>query len=108
MMLGPYHPGLAHPKVPHAVDRDEKRRESARIDREERVKVRARSGGRCEVYEPHHSVGQRCPARAVEIHHLIGGFGRRNVGESVAAQKPGASLPPASPRCGPDPFRWTG
>ncbi len=85
-MLGPFHPGLAHPKVPHAVDKREKRRTEARTDHEERRKVHARSGGRCEIYDPHHSVGQRCPARAVELHHLLGGIGRRNVGESIAAQ----------------------
>ena len=38
MTLGAYHPGLAHPKVPHAVNKQEKRRTTARFDREECLK----------------------------------------------------------------------
>lgn len=79
-------------------------------DRIERSKCRARSGGRCEVLtfsswtplgstmtgrsgdvlEIWRTAGQarvqrRCPRRSSQNHHLIGGTGRRNKGESILA-----------------------
>jgi hypothetical protein len=63
----------------------------AKQDREERAKVRERSGGICEVKE---DVGvfegpilyyRRCKRRATENHHLLGGIGRRNRGKSILA-----------------------
>ena len=50
-------------------------------DTAESVKVHERSGGRCELTV----LGWRCTRRATEVHHLIGGSGRRGVGLSALA-----------------------
>ena len=78
---------------PAKLDRDQRRQDRARIDRNENAKVKRRSGGRCEVawalstYGWEHSViVQRCSHRAVHIHHLLGGWGRRNRGPSIEAR----------------------
>lgn len=54
-----------------------------KVDRQERQKCRQRSGGRCEVKELGFG---RCPHRATENHHLVGGIGRRNRGRSILSQ----------------------
>ena len=59
------------------------------IDRVERAKCKARSGGQCEArwfggYGDR--VLFRCFRIASENHHLMGGIGRRNIGESVRAE----------------------
>lgn len=57
-------------------------RHSRRLDDRESVKVRARSGGRCEI----DVVGEgRCFRRADHVHHMIGGWKRRARGESALA-----------------------
>lgn len=62
------------------------------LDAAERKKCHRRSGGRCEIIvaemKPEHSavVYVRCKRRASQNHHLIGGRGRRNRGESVLAE----------------------
>jgi hypothetical protein len=58
-----------------------KRMDKAQFQREQRAKVMARSQGRCEIWE----LGSRCGFRADEVHHLIGGHGKRNVGKSALA-----------------------
>ena len=52
------------------------------LDRAESAKVRVRSGGQCEVWV----TDQRCRHRASEVHHLLGGIGRRGRGESCLAR----------------------
>ena len=58
-----------------------KRMDHAQFQREQRAKVLDRSEGRCEIWE----LGVRCGFPADEVHHLIGGIGRRNVGDSALA-----------------------
>ncbi len=60
-------------------------------DRRQRQLCRLRSGGRCEVVtqtpRPEHSELRvtRCKAKATANHHLLGGVGRRNRGDSLLA-----------------------
>lgn len=82
--------GLAFPKPrPRDLDRQALAKLRDKIDRQERAKVMARSGGRCEVrvtvmvVEP---FDLRCTGRSTEVHHLIGGIGRRNKGRSILAE----------------------
>lgn len=66
----------------------EKRRKAAAIraiDKAEREKVKARSGGRCEVIIVRDVYHARCSRRASENHHLISGSGKRNHGPSILA-----------------------
>ena len=73
---------LPFPKlVPQVLDREARRaREQAR-ERVKNAKVCKRSGGRCEVV-----LGlARCWKAGREIHHLLGGNGRRGRGESALA-----------------------
>src|SRR5688572_20600387 len=73
----------------------EKREAKAKLkaeDDRQRELCHARSGGRCEVLEviprPEQSAiaTKRCKGRAVHNHHLLGGVGRRNVGDSIKAE----------------------
>ena len=67
-----------------------KQRQSAH-DRRESAVVRERSGGQCEVREPYGIRSQtdplaytlRCPRYAVQVHHMIGGNGKRGKGISA-------------------------
>lgn len=75
---------------PELLEKRERAQNQAVIDRVERAKCRARSGGRCEVMAnggnalfPQHF--WRCSRRASENHHLKGGIGRRNRGASILA-----------------------
>lgn len=67
---------LAFPKVAHTRP-SWKARDAA----ESRI-VKARSGGRCEVTID----GARCPRRAAQVHHQIGGWKRRGRGASALAE----------------------
>lgn len=77
------------PKV--ITKREEKAQLKAQDDKE-RKRCHVRSGGRCEVKEvipkPEASliVTKRCKGKAVHNHHLKGGVGRRNVGDSILAE----------------------
>lgn len=73
---------LAFPK-PESKRREKRRKrmDKAQFQREQRAKVLARSQGRCEIWE----LGTRCGFRAEDVHHLLGGHGRRNVGKSAYA-----------------------
>lgn len=88
---------LAKPR-PKLLDKREQRAALAATDRIERASCRKRSGGRCEVMEYVGPAGwratvafvlgvnfRRCPRRASENHHLIGGIGRKNKGRSILA-----------------------
>ena len=75
---------IAQPKPrPTALDRADRRKRYAALDRRESAKVRARSGGRCEVVE---EVPGRCSWSASEIHHMIGGRCRSRIAASAKAE----------------------
>ena len=86
---------MLHPQPrprPHLLTKYDRQAQRDKIDREERAKCKARSGGRCEVRsgfvqpgQPAAAITIRCQQRAVENHHLIGGIGRRNAGRSILA-----------------------
>ena len=79
-------PGLMFPKArPKLLDQRDRKVVLAALDRVEIMKVKQRSGGRCEVLEllcgwTHQ---RRCPRRASQVHHLKAGIGRRNRGDSI-------------------------
>ncbi len=73
---------------PHALVVRDKRAALKAQDEAENQKVKQRSGGRCErIEEINPAIWRRCPRRASQTHHLIGGIGRRNIAEgSVLAE----------------------
>ena len=75
-------PALAFPKpYPQVFERQARRACQQARERTENATVRQRSGGRCEVV-----LGEtRCRKRGHEVHHLLGGHGRRGRGDSVLA-----------------------
>lgn len=82
--------GLMFPKPrPHLLAKRAKAAELKTRDAKERKLCHLRSGGRCEVIEvtfrPESSaiVSKRCARRASQNHHLQGGVGRKNKGESI-------------------------
>ena len=75
-------PELAFPKpFPQVFARQARRACRQARERRENTTVRARSGGRCEVVLD----GRRCRKAGREVHHLLGGHGRRGRGDSVRA-----------------------
>lgn len=68
---------------PILLDRADTKRDREQIDKAESAKVKARSGGRCEVTIG----GVRCMRRASEVHHHLGGWGRRGRGDSALAEQ---------------------
>jgi hypothetical protein len=84
--------GFPFPKSrPVALERTEKRRTIASKDDAENAKARKRAKGQCEVRTVLNSVGRksqavRCEAKDTQTHHLKGGIGRRNVGDSILAE----------------------
>lgn len=77
---------------PVALERQDRRTARKSADDAENTKVKARSGGRCEVYVKKFPdfregllVWWRCPRRAVHVHHLMGGIGVRGRGASAKA-----------------------
>ena len=82
MRPGPTGPALACPKpLPQVFARQQRRACQQARERVENTAVEARSGGRCEVVLD----GKRCRKRGREVHHLLGGNGRRGRGASVLA-----------------------
>lgn len=80
----------AQPKPrPAALDRADRRKLRAKLDEAQNRLVRKRSGGQCEVWERHPDdvLEMRCPRRAAEIHHMIGGRCRSRIAESVKAER---------------------
>ena len=72
------------PKGPTSKElKAERRRELARVERAEDVKVRDRSDWRCEAFEH----GLRCWYTAVHIHHKLKGRGVRGRGKSALAEQ---------------------
>ena len=73
---------LAFPKpAPQMIERQARRACRQARERRENVAVRTRSGGRCEVVLS----GTRCRKPGREVHHLLGGHGRRGRGVSALA-----------------------
>ena len=77
--------GLLFPKPrPAALERRDRRRDRVSKDEAESRKVRARSKGRCEIVV----LGEgQCERRANQIHHMLGGWGRRARGTSILAER---------------------
>lgn len=84
----------AFPKSrPVALDKDDRAKALAAKDKAENAKARERANGRCEVIEatpnawaPARSFRlSRCIRKDTQTHHLKGGIGRRNRGDSVLA-----------------------
>lgn len=77
---------------PHILIKREMKSALVAKDNAERKKCHLRSGMRCEVKEvipkPEESliVTKRCKGKVVHNHHLKGGNGRRNVGDSILAE----------------------
>lgn len=91
--------GLKYPKPRlAALERKQKRQQLKADDEAENKKVRQRSGGRCEVIHLYSLAAikshpadadeaiARCNRRACQIHHMIGGWGRRARGDSRLAE----------------------
>jgi len=73
---------LALPKgKPKSIAKDERDRDRKNVDERENDKVKARSGGQCEIQSP-----KRCQRRANQVHHMISGIGRRARGPSLLAK----------------------
>ena len=74
--------GIPKPR-PKWLDGEDAKKKRVRLDTQENLKVRLRSGGRCEVFV----IGKGlCKKRATEIHHLLGGWRRRGRGDSALAR----------------------
>jgi hypothetical protein len=74
--------------TPIAEEKDARRKTRQTGDERENVKVKARSGGQCEVFWELKTQAVRCTNRAVPgVHHMIGGWGRRARGESIKAER---------------------
>jgi hypothetical protein len=80
-------PGTNFKPKPRLLERRAKQAAREAVDRVERAHCRARSGGQCEVIIVRDACDYpapcRCPRRASQNHHLIGGSGRRNTGKSI-------------------------
>ena len=73
---------LAFPKpVPQFLEREARRACQQAREHRENALVRTRSGGRCEIVLD----GTRCRKPGREVHHLLGGNGRRGRGASALA-----------------------
>lgn len=75
---------LPHAKPrPAALERKDRRNDRKAQDEQENAKVKARSGGQCEVW-----IGrfERCARRGNQTHHMIGGWGKRARGISILAE----------------------
>ena len=82
MRTGSTVPELAFPKpFPHIFERQERRACQQARERRENATVKQRSSGRCEVVLD----GRRCRKAGREVHHLLGGHGRRGRGDSALA-----------------------
>lgn len=76
---------------PRALEKKDRAKRKQSIEDRENAKVKARSGGQCEVKEATHGSNEsiwthRCRKQARHIHHLLSGMGRRGVRESALAQ----------------------
>lgn len=68
---------------PRALDKQDRQKLVVSTDKAEDKQVKARSKNQCEVF----IVGPgRCQKKAAEIHHMLGGWGRRARGRSALAE----------------------
>lgn len=77
--------GFPKPR-PRALEKQDRAKHKQSIEDRENAKVKARSKGQCEVKERSTAGTHRCLKRAVQIHHFLGGMGRRGVRESALAE----------------------
>jgi hypothetical protein len=84
--------GLAFPKSrPKALDKQDKDRQIETKDQAENTKARKRAKGQCEVQivlvnaVGRKQIAVRCTRKDSQTHHLKGGIGRRNRGDSILA-----------------------
>lgn len=75
---------LQKPRV-RALEKLDRAKRKQSIEDRENAKVKARSLGQCEMREVVVSDVFRCRKNAYEIHHLLGGSGKRGVRESALA-----------------------
>lgn len=88
--------GLLFPKPrPRKLEKLDRTKIRETLDRAENAKVKARSGGRCEMAEmtPRTNIcspvswkPERCARRAIHIHHKLSGIGVRGRGPSALAE----------------------
>lgn len=78
---------LPYPKGrPRKLEKADRLKLRTSVDDKESDKVKARSGGRCEVWtEVNRKVAWHCKRRAVHVHHMLGGNGVRGRGQSALA-----------------------
>jgi len=86
-------PALAYAKLPpRRLEKEARKAAVETRDRAERKICHLRSGGRCEVILVIHRsetsaiLQKRCKGKARHNHHLQGGIGRRNVGDSILSE----------------------
>lgn len=82
--------GFPKPR-PAALERQDRRKALKKADVSENDKVRARSGGRCEMVVDSGAilgvgVLSHCRRRAIHIHHRLSGIGVRGRGKSALAE----------------------
>lgn len=83
---------LAFPKSrPRKLDQQARKNLIVSTDKAENALVKYRSGGQCEVrvfvrFDGDKVVSRRCALRASQIHHQLGGWGRRARGRSALAE----------------------
>jgi hypothetical protein len=73
--------------MPKLLEKQAKALSTRATDRAENAKAKQRAGGQCEVYvvPDGKNLYRRCLKPATETHHLLGGIGRRNKGQSILA-----------------------
>lgn len=76
---------------PRALDKQDRKTLIVSTDKAEDKIVKARSGGQCEVqvfvrFYGDKAISKRCALRASQIHHQLGGWGRRARGRSALAE----------------------
>jgi hypothetical protein len=77
---------LAFPKTrPRALEKADKDKAVAAMDKAENVKAKKRAKGTCEVRIVGVTAPWRCIRKDTQTHHLLGGIGRRNKGKSILA-----------------------
>lgn len=74
--------------VPAKVEKAKRTAKRLATDEDESDKVKVRSGGRCEAvwWGKRNRVVRRCEKRAIHLHHMIGGWGKRARGKSILAE----------------------
>lgn len=77
--------GFAHPKPrPRVLEKDDRKRKQEAEDRRGSEEARKRANGRCEI----EVIGEPvCTKPGMHTHHMIGGRGRRGIGESAKAER---------------------